>query len=492
MARGKPFLATYSSFDRILRLYRMDISGNFVSVASIGFTQNFAYLTGAAFINDSSNIATFQHLPIDESVGSPPFYAMQVRNLQDLSIKQSASLYSPDFANLHYGEIAGVTTHESFTVRRRFSSDIGDGQPESEVVSVVDSSMYRRVPAIGSKNYSSPTGKHYVNGETLYYIADHADTPEQNMPVWSSIALNANDTISVGAFSPDGKFFYYGGNSGLLIVYRILNNKAVKAFVKKFPRAIRDIAVHPSGRYLAVSHLDADLSTYKTVNMKRLGNELVEKSVHLAFGSHLNYTADGQYILNAFDRKAFSIDSATGVWTASTCISTITPGASLQWVSDHIDNLKIRGNIYRRGAQILQGLSDYSTLRVVYLNSVDNLFDADHTTMEQAIEEGWQTKYVLDNQYNLDGVTRIGDRLVFNGFTLNTVDNSVDVSVDDIDQIFPTGADPIKSAIIYHDGGSVKTPVYYLDARQVLNVGPELAYTIDTARSIFYKGHRNE
>lgn len=392
MALGKPLLATWYA-DGTLRLYEL-ISGVFVQQAAAGpylhtpssHRDGIVFPPGLDFVRDSAFLAIRHAATANSS-------KLKVLN-RDLSVQADTECSSgatngaagptawDEAHNTHHAIHLYGTGRERLLILSSGATTAGDGDfwvpgGDKENIRGMWISPDGKYMLQGGKNSTSNFMRRFFggldsNGATFVENVQMTETP------WA---------IELALWTPDSKYVIAGSkNEGFSVYQKAATGENWEKIydLPKKPGVAKAIAGSRNGRYVAISYdVGGTITTYI---YQRSGPYLIDnQTLASGFGAALAFTADSNYIVDAISKVAY-VRGASGYELATGAMANVVSGAVVQSLSTHVEDPVGFSRIYdNRLGDVMEGLVDYSKLKVTLADNNAPAFNPAHTTLAQAV-----------------------------------------------------------------------------------------------------------
>lgn len=473
MAEGKPLLATWS--DNTLRLFELADEG-FVQIASGSHVQTstattplsiyFAYDSAMLFVRclTSTTIQNFTSFRLD------------------LSTITSASLFSPTGARGAYSDYSDATKtfvalslESSSGYLANISEVLRSEAPIARSNTIANSAVANALRALSI----SPDGQIVVRGyvgsatPTVYFTGRNGfdfATP--------GVSIGGTKPIDIICWSADSRFVLLASSiDNAIQVWKRNGNELFKVFEFSDPLGNpAAIAFSPNLRILAVSYQSTD--GRRTAIYRRSGNVFQKiQTLDGIFGSLLSFTADGKYLIDATNRRAFR-STAQGFVEAVGLMTNVNAGTVVQAVSTHVQTPKGVGFFYDGAVPSLTFDSvDLNDLKLALLSDAA-AFNATDSTVNQVTQNGTAEAKGFG--------WPVGGKPLTNPQKQPQGSSAVNITFDEIKQIIADGNLNFRYGVVYEVGAD--RPLIFIDFQkaQIAEQDSELTFTFNGNGLIAY------
>ena len=446
MAIGKPLLATWSS--NTLRIFELSEAG-FVQIASTSLSNKdpLNYPPGLFFVRDSRYLA---------AVHTQSYWDIQLKTFhRDLTLITSKTISNTSGVDKHRSSYSPA---KEYVATAPISSQYYVYLNTINVDGAIVSSGY-----VGSLNQGtlrsislSPDARFVIQGVTdrNFYNYRPDDAPVSN-PFTVRRPLEKHTPLDFSVWSADSRFVLFGDKAGLVEVWKtdvdtLFKVGEISGGQFGYPVTA---AFSPNRRHVAISWQTSGQPT--TVIYRRTGNTFQPiQTLSGTFGSLLGFTADGRYLIDAANRRAFEYLDGEFI-EAVDLLANVNTGSTAQAISSHIDPPRGVGYFYN---DVVPGLTlgsiNIESLKIALL-SADASFDKTDTTLDQVTGGGAHEVY--GNGWPEGG------KSLQNGRWEVRSPASVSIAFDDVTQIIVEDTLRFNYAVIYDDSHVDKKPLIFID-----------------------------
>lgn len=446
MAIGKPLLATWS--DGTLRMFELSEAG-FVQIASTSLSNKDAVNspTGLFFVRDSRYLA---------AVHTQSYWDIQLktfhRDLTLIASRQLSNTSGVDRQRSSYSsakEYVAVAPISSQYYVYLNTINVDGAIVNSGYVGNLTQGTLRSISL-------SPDARFVIQGVTggNFYNYRPDGAPESS-PFTVRRPLEKNTPLDFSVWSADSRFVLFGDKAGLVEVWKtdvdtLFKVGEISGGQFGYPVTA---AFSPNRRHVAISWQTSGQPT--TVIYRRTGNTFQPiQTLSGTFGSLLDFTADGRYLIDAANRRAFEYLEGEFI-EAVDLLANVNTGSTAQAISSHIDPPRGVGYFYNDAVPGLTlGSINIESLKIALL-SVGASFDKTHTTLDQVTGGGVHEVY--GNGWPEGG------KSLQNGRWEVRSPASVSIAFDDVTQIIIEDTLRFNYAVIYDDSHVDKKPLIFID-----------------------------
>lgn len=460
MAIGNPRLVTWTS--NVIRIHEL-VGAGFVQIATIG-AEHDATLQGEDihpelfFANDNAHVIA-RHSPTtsEPRIRSFSLALSQISNLQLPSSGVGGRLRQA-YTDAHK---LGISTSAE-------SNAIGGGNcVRISAAGVLTQGTNRLGFAPGTSPFClvlSPDGNYVFRGDVAQQsiiwpasgtLADGAP----DYPLGQRWTLTAIDEpIHRARWSPDSRILYALSREGRVYVLRFTNGQfVVVSEISEIGETPVQVALAPDNRTVAVSYDNGPRIATRIYN--RVGDSFAPvqtiASESFSFGGLLDFSGDGQYLIDAQNRRAYR--KVEGVWTdTSSIMSTLPAGIVSQAVSTHVPTISGSVQLYDKAvAALVTGTVNLSDLKLMLLDGSAG-FDPEHESVLEVNSNG---------EAEVSGFGwPLGGRQLENAQTVQPTAFSMGFTFDDVEQIVIEGNLVFRYAVVY-DSVSLE-PLLWIDFQE--------------------------
>jgi len=313
-----------------------------------------------------------------------------------------------------------------------------------------------------------------VDDTTKYGFLAATRKPYHNLYAWD-----------VHGWSADSRFFLAGTKSpnGFVEInkryaYDTLTKVGEIRLAGFYPTAI---AFSPNTRYVAITWTDG--TAVKTVIYRRYGNTFSHAMEVPVFGAINGYvigwTADGQYLIDAANRKAMKYEG--GVFSpADEIMANVPAGIVSMAVSTHVKHVTGRGMLYDGAvSDLVRGRVNLASLKLALLKDGAGFIQS-QTSLAAVTANG--TLEAWGNGWPLGGKPIPNVRMV------ETSPSTFSYRGDSIKQVIVDGNLTARYGVIYDDANANKKPLLFIDFQRELfaEKDTEVTLTFDSLGFITY------
>ena len=445
MAIGKPLLATWS--DGTLRMFELSEAG-FVQIASTSLSNTNAgvnYPPGLFFARDSRYLAAVH------ASGNAILYLRTFH--RDFTLIESRQL------------TGGNSNHKSSyaPAKEYVAASAISGSNNNNLNGIADDGTIVNLGSAGNQHQGtllslslSPDARFVVRGATggNFYNYRPDDAPVSN-PFTVRRPLEKHTPLDFSVWSADSRFVLFGDKAGLVEVWKtdvdtLFKVGEISGGQFGYPVTA---AFSPNRRHVAISWQTSGQPT--TVIYRRTGNTFQPiQTLSGTFGSLLGFTADGRYLIDAANRRAFEYLEGEFI-EAVDLLANVNTGSTAQAISSHIDPPRGVGYFYNDAVPGLTlGSINIESLKIALL-SAGASFQKTDTTLDQVTGGGAHEVY--GNGWPEGG------KSLQNGRWEVRSPASVSIAFDDVTQIIIEDTLRFNYAVIYDDSHVDKKPLIFID-----------------------------
>lgn len=396
MAIGNPKISiinTVGAWTYVNRVYQLDDDGVFQILNTSANFSSFASVDGgqasvqSKFVRDSDYI-------VQSHVDGAGFLQQVVKDATSFAVKETitAQTFDPTFRYIRYIK-AFTNAFKDYMMYKGGNATpllLRELTAPDETYVVTETSVNPPFASTGWTRFVrlSKTAKYAFRGRDdnmgISTSAFAYRTSDNNTKAWTWSGETALVLDNTGAaeFSPDETSLYQGTTTGFLNIYGITGG-AIPAInlinSLNLGSAVKSIAVHPSGRCVAVG-----FGTTTTNIYSRVGDVLTLSSSITGAGNILKWTADGKHLIDLGLAKAYSFDiddlsytdvSSTMMVNVATYVShTALTGD----ISTHTASSGRFGELYSQGGPlIIGGDLETDSYTAIFVNG-SYIFDPSH------------------------------------------------------------------------------------------------------------------
>lgn len=472
MQLGKPRFAVWTPADNTVRFFEMDSTGKFVQTvamsASIGTDQ-----TGPVqpyFFDGLDVIAWMRKTALATGSGINESYDFSGNLVSTLGNRPGSmggigawvtgASKNPNHTFMHSSRGASQPT-AALGANGAFDSSSPTGQPaarnDANITKILispDETSIIYFSSLGSAVYVPITS---FNGRYPIVGATYNITP---------VVKNVVDA----EWTPDGKYLITATADGYLQIYTITFTGSAITATKVYEinpgyGAAKSVSMRYDGRIFAIGFDDG--TTKRTVVYQRYGTAAQAKWVFTGMGGLLDWTADGQYLCDAINKKALKwVDIDTIMTNSDATMQNMPSGLVTQAMSYHVDLVYASGNIYDAGVLALAaGPIDLTNLKLALLTGAT--FVHGDATPANAL-----THEVYGDNWPQGGV------VITNVTKTASGPGIVKVAADDLKQIIVDGSLTFNQIIIYDATNNVPIVMFTYTADQTGEANTKLVFDL--------------
>lgn len=460
MALGNPRLVTWTA--NVIRVHEL-VGAGFVQIATIGADHD-ATLQGVGifpelfFANDGTHVVA-RHSPTEAETRLRSF----TLGLSQITNLQIPSAGVGGYIRQAHNELDGlfISCASDSNAIGNLNSALIDGAGALVTGSNRIGSIAATAP---NCLVASPDGRYLFRGDDAtksviwtasgVLIDGAPNYPSDDVQILSSL----DDEIHVARWSADSRILYALSRDGTVYVLRRSNNQfLVVDEITEIGESPVQVAPGPDGRTVAISYDNGPRIVTRVYNRIGDSHVLVQTiaSETFSFGGLLDFSGNGQYLIDAQNRRAYR--KIEGVFEDATSIMSALPaGIVSQAVSSHVSTLSGSAQLYDGAvSNLATGSVNLNALKLMLLDG-NAFYEANHAS-------------VLD--VNSDGDFEVagygwpaGGKPLENPDLVHPATFSTGFAFDDVEQIIIEGDLVFRYGVIY-DSLTLE-PVVWIDFKE--------------------------
>lgn len=463
MLTGKPRLATWSNIDTTVRLFELNASNVFVQIAANAAASDYKALP--YFTLNGSFMGVVRKATLADTSAIIESY--------DLSGSKIASLNRPT-------GMSPATSYGMWQSNNKTRADAGNALfvgicdngtpniPNNYCVNVTAQGLLA-----GYGNTFRPPALLWARAsydDTCIFFLDASNAAQlyigvsytNNSPSGFSVRITPNfgGRVPVDAqWTPDSRYVVIAFNDGTVDVWAV--NFAAQTFTQASSISpglgpAKAVAMRYDGHVFCIGFDNATTKT--TQSYMRQGTTLVPIAQYTGIGSMLYFSADGQYVVDPFNKKALKYSTAGTFTNMDSMMVNMPSGVTTAAISYHVDQVYTSSTVYDAAMLAISACGlDLNNIKVALLGTGAVFQHGD--TSAAAILAGNE---VYGNGWPQTGIKLTGVNVT------NTVASRILYTAFDINQIIFPNALQFQKALLYdttHD-----TPVAMIDYNALQNV----------------------